>query len=202
MLPVRGKSSENVSWCDFIALWRSCNAGVPEKRGLLRVRFAPVSRPLSKPIQLSLQCQLPTSADPPLTAAVEPSQSWNLSVGFNVGGLLYLDGRAFQQPLKPRSFSVSGDAPSAENRRPLNRRPRAGELAASRTALRMIRRAGGWRAMGLFRQFFCRPRPADDPDAALLGVALGVTALARSRHRVGKYGELTLLRSATDIPTP
>jgi hypothetical protein len=70
MLPVRGKSSENVSWCDFIGLRRSCAAGAPEKRGLLRVRFAPVSRPLCKPNRSSLQCQLPTSGEPPLTTPV------------------------------------------------------------------------------------------------------------------------------------
>src|SRR5215831_177837 len=65
----------------FIGLRRSCTAGAPEKRGLLRVRFAPVSRPLSKPIQLSLQCQLPTCGEPPLTTPIEPSQSSSLGDG-------------------------------------------------------------------------------------------------------------------------
>ena len=64
----------------FIGL-RSCTAGAPEKRGLLRVRFTPASRPIRQLDRSSLQCQLPTSRKPPLTSAVEPLKSPSLGDG-------------------------------------------------------------------------------------------------------------------------
>src|SRR5215469_14134437 len=44
----------------------------PDKRGLPRVPFGPVSRPLCKPNRSSLQCQLPTCGEAPLTTPVQP----------------------------------------------------------------------------------------------------------------------------------
>jgi len=81
MLPVRGKSSENVSGCDFYWAAGLMRQTTLVKRGLLRVRFTPVSRPIRQLDRSSLQCQLPTSREPPLTSTVEPLKSPSLGDG-------------------------------------------------------------------------------------------------------------------------
>src|SRR5215472_9834085 len=50
-------------------------------RLLERVSFTPASRPIRQLDRSSLLCQLPTSRDPRLTSAVEPSQSPSLGDG-------------------------------------------------------------------------------------------------------------------------